>query len=99
MEDKFEGLERAFNPRSVVVIGDKRQNNNYSFLRAMATFCGNVYSVNVDPGEFPGIEALGVKNYTSLLDVPDPVDYAIVAVPRQVAPTIVKDCIHKRVGG
>ena len=99
MEDKFEGLERAFNPRSVVVIGDKRQNNNYSFLRALATFCGNVYSVNVDPGEFPGIEALGVKNYTSLLDVPDPVDYAIVAVPRQVAPTIVKDCIHKRVGG
>ena len=99
MEDKFEGLERAFNPRSVVVIGDKRQNNNYSFLRAMATFCGNVYSVNVDPGEFPGIEALGVKNYTSLLDVPDPVDYAIVAVPRQIAPIILRDCIHKRVGG
>ena len=99
MEGKFEKLERAFNPRSVAVIGDKKENNNYSFLRAQATFSGNVYSVNVDPREFPGIEALGVKNYMSLSDVPDPVDYAIVAVPREVAPIIVKNCIEKNVGG
>ena len=55
MEGKFEKLERPFNPRSVVVIGDKRENNNYSFLWAQATFSGNVYSLNVDPGESPGI--------------------------------------------
>jgi acyl-CoA synthetase (NDP forming) len=99
MEEKFKGLERAFNPRTVVVIGDKTENNNYSFLRALATFQGSVYSVNIDPKEFPGIEALGVKNYTRLLDVPDPIDYAIVAVPREVTPLILKDCIQKKVGG
>ncbi|MFH1625542.1 MAG: CoA-binding protein [Pseudomonadota bacterium] len=99
MEGKFEGMERAFNPRSVVVIGDKMQNNNYSFLRSLSTFQGRVSSVNIDPQEFSGIEALGIKNYTSLLDVPDPIDYAIVAVPREIAPIILRDCIEKKVGG
>ncbi|MDY7031105.1 MAG: CoA-binding protein, partial [Thermodesulfobacteriota bacterium] len=99
MEGRFDRLGRAFNPKSVVVIGDKMLNNNYSFLRAMSDFKGEVYSVNIDPQEFPGIEALGVKNYLNLADVPDPIDYAIVAVPREVTPMILKECIAKNIGG
>ncbi|MDY6855778.1 MAG: CoA-binding protein [Thermodesulfobacteriota bacterium] len=99
MEERFKELERAFNPRTVVVIGDKMENNNYSFLRALAAFQGSVYSVNIDLKELPGIEALGIKNYPSLLDVPDPIDYVIVAVPREVTPLILQDCIEKKVGG
>jgi acyl-CoA synthetase (NDP forming) len=33
------------------------------------------------------------------MDIPGPVDYVIAAVPRIVAPRIVKDCIRKEVGG
>jgi len=40
-----------------------------------------------------------VKNYKSLLDVPEPVDYVLIAVPRGVAPRIIGDCIRKGVGG
>ncbi|MBI2288431.1 MAG: CoA-binding protein, partial [Chloroflexi bacterium] len=42
-----------------------------------------------------GIEALGVKNYASLRDIPEPVDLVIVSVPRAVAPAILEDCIAK----
>ena len=91
-------LDRVFNPRSVAVVGDK-QEMGYMWLRGLHEFQGRVYSVQVDERELPGIEALGVKNYTSLLDVPDEIDYVIVAVPRAVAPRIVQDCIEKKVGG
>ncbi len=99
METKFDELEKAFNPRSIVVIGDKKENSNYFFLRSLTTFQGDVYSVNIDPNEVAGIEALGIKNYMSLQDVPDPIDYAIVAVPREVSPIILKDCVDKKVSG
>lgn len=98
MSDLISNLDRALNPRTVAVIGDK-QALGYLWLRNMSTFQGRVYSVQVDPNELPGIEALGVPNYGSLLDVPDEIDYAVCAVPRKVAPRIVADCVEKRVGG
>ncbi|MBI2305603.1 MAG: CoA-binding protein [Chloroflexi bacterium] len=91
-------LERVFNPRTVAVIGSKAA-NNHMWLRNVLTFQGKVYSVQIDEGESPGIAALGVENYSSLLDIPGPVDYVIVAVPRAVTPKVVKDCIAKGVGG
>lgn len=91
-------LKRAFNPKSVAVIGDKRA-NGYLWLRAQARFCGKLYSVQIDPNEIAGIEALGVVNYKSLAEIPEPIDYAITAVPRQVAPRILKDCIEGGVRG
>lgn len=91
-------LDRAFNPRSIAVVGDKKA-NAYMWLRSASTFRGKVFSVQIDPKEIPGIESLGVENYYSLADIPQPVDYVIIAVPRTVAPRIVGDCIKKKVGG
>ena len=91
-------LDRVFNPRSVAVVGDK-QALGYMWLRSLSHFQGKVYSVQIDPNELPGIAQLGVKNYPSLKDIPGTVDYVIAAVPRAIAPIIVKDCIQKNVGG
>ncbi len=91
-------LDRVFNPRSVAVVGDK-QALGYMWLKSLTSFRGKVYSVQIDPSELPRIEKLGVKNYLNLNDIPGPVDYVIAAVPRGVAPAIVKDCIRKKVGG
>jgi acyl-CoA synthetase (NDP forming) len=91
-------LDRVFNPRSVAVVGDKRE-NDYMWLRSLSTFTGKVYSVQIDPKELPGIQQLGVENYFSLLDIPQPIDYVIIAVPKSIAPRIVHDCIRKGVGG
>jgi len=97
MKVDFKKLDRAFNPQCVAVVGDKAQ-TDFMWLRAQSTFNGKLYSVQVDPNEIKGIKALGVKNYGSLLDIPEPVDLVIVAVPRVVAPRILEDCIQKDVG-
>jgi acyl-CoA synthetase (NDP forming) len=89
-------LDRAFNPQCIVVVGDKAD-NDFMWLRAQSAFKGKLYSVQIDPKEIEGIKALGVKNYASLLDVPDPVDLVIVSVPRAIAPRILEDCIRKEV--
>ncbi len=96
MKADFTKLDRAFNPRCVVVVGDKRQ-SNFLWLRGQSTFKGKLYSVQIAPEEIDGIKALGVENYTSLLDIPEPIDLAIVAVPRAVVLKILEDCIRKEV--
>lgn len=92
MKIDFARLDRAFNPKCVAVIGD---NGRLRWLRNQSTFQGKLYSVQISPEQIKAIEALGIKNYTSLLDVPEEVDLAIVAVPRKVTPQILDDCIKK----
>jgi acyl-CoA synthetase (NDP forming) len=96
-EARLENLARAFNPRAVVVIGDKRM-GGYMWLRAMRHLKTKLYSVQIDEKEIPGIEAMGVENRKSLAEITEPIDYAVSAVPRQVAPIILKDCIANHVG-
>ncbi len=93
---RLKNLQRAFNPRAVVVIGDKLM-NGYMWLRAMAHLKGKLYSVQIDPGEIAGIEAMGVDNRKSLAEITEPIDYAVSAVPRQIAPRILKDCVANHV--
>ena len=96
MKVDFTKLQRAFNPQCIAVVGDKAD-WNFMWFRAMSTFKGKLYSVQIDPKAIEGIKALGVENYTSLLDIPEPIDLVVVAVPRAVAPQILEDCIHKGV--
>jgi acyl-CoA synthetase (NDP forming) len=94
---RLQNLERAFNPRTVAVIGDKRM-GGYMWLRAMAHLKGKLYSIQIDPNEIPGIEAMGIENRKSLAEITEPIDYAVSAVPRQIAPRILKDCVANHVG-
>ena len=96
--DKLARLDRMLNPRTIAVIGDKRH-GDYMWPRSQQTFTGQVYSVQIDERELPGSEALGLTNYKSLHDIPGEIDFAIVAVPRQVAPFVLKDLIERKVGG
>ncbi len=91
-------LARAFAASTVAVIGDKRM-GGYMWLRAMARFSGKLYSVQIDPNEIAGIEAMGITNVKSLGEVPSPIDYAVSAVPRQISPRILKDCVAAGVKG
>ena len=91
-------LEQALSPGTIVVIGDK-QAGGYIWLRAQSKFKGKLYSVQIDPKEIPNIEKMGITNYLNLSEVPGPVDLAITAVPRQVAPMILKNCLETGVRG
>lgn len=98
-DDPRHDLQRALNPKSIVVVGSKRA-DGYMWLRNYSTFTsGPVYSVQIDPKEIPGIEAMGVTNFTSLLEVPGEIDYVMLAVPRPVAARVLADCAKKGVGG
>ena len=58
-------------------MGDKMA-LGYMWLKSLAHFQGKLYSVQIDEREFPGIASLGVKNYLSLQDIPDEIDYLSV---------------------
>jgi acyl-CoA synthetase (NDP forming) len=98
VEKRLENLHRALHPRAVAVVG-ARGLDDYMWLRNMSTFEGPVYSVNIDEKELAGIAALGVPNYARLTDIPEAVDFAVIAVPRRAAPIVLKDAIAKGVAG
>lgn len=91
-------LHRALAPKTAVVVGSKKA-DAYMWLRNYSTFTGQLYSVQIDPNEIPGIEAMGVTNFTSILDVPGEIDYVMIAVPRPVAARVMADVAKKGVGG
>ncbi|MFC1977527.1 CoA-binding protein [Chloroflexota bacterium] len=97
MKADFATLDRAFNPRVVAVIGDSR-NTNFQWLNNERDFRGKLYSVHVSPKTAEEISTtIGVENYPSLLDIPEPVDLAVVAVSRNAALGVLEDCIRKDV--
>ena len=93
MKADFAKLDRAFNPKTVAVVGDSRK-GGFHWLRNLSEFEGKIYSVQVNPESIEGIKALGVENFTSLLDIPEPIDLVIVNLPRRLAPQILEDCIR-----
>src|SRR4051794_3739992 len=90
-------LDRAFDARSIAVIGSQRA-NGYSWLRRFADFKGSVSSVHVNPDSIRDIEAMGIPNYRSIADVPGPVDYVVVNTPRRLAAEIFSQCVDAGVG-
>lgn len=96
MKVDFKKLDRAFNPKCIAIVGDKGE-SDYMWIRSQSNFKGKLYSVQIDPREIEGIEKLGVTNFTSIMDIPEPVDLAIVAVPREVAARVLDDLIRKDV--
>ncbi len=94
MKVDFAKLDRAFNPQCLVVVGGSPQS---LWLRDQRNFKGRLYSVQVNPETAKDIEASGIKNYTSLLDIPEPIDLVIVSVPREAALKVLEDCVRKEV--
>ena len=92
-----ERLDRAFDARSVAVIG-ATQAMGYFWLRMFTDFAGSVSSVHVNPASIRDIEAMGIPNYRSILDVPQPVDYVVVATPRRMAIETFAQCVEAGVG-
>jgi len=90
-------VEVFFRPRGVAVIGASREPGKvgYMVLRNLKeSFSGPVYPVNPRAREI-----LGLPAYPSVLDVPDPVDLAVVAVPARIVPRVVEEAGRRGVRG
>lgn len=98
-------LQAFFNPRSVAVIGASRDKTKVGhgvlknllsggvFYSASAKpFRGKVYAVNPNADKI-----LGVKCHASVLDVPSPVDLAVICVPAVAVLEVVRQCVRKKV--
>ena len=86
-------FDNLLRPKSVAIIGASRTRRFYwvrSFLEY--GFPGEIFPVN--PKEK---EVLGLKCYPSILDVPQEVDFAIIAVPAPIVPKVLEDCAKKGV--
>ena len=84
-------LNNFFNPRSIAVIGASRTPGKvgYDILKNIIQYGyeGAVYPIN------PGVpEILGVKTYSSLLDVPGRIDLAVVVIPSKNVLEIIGQC-------
>ncbi|MBD3867121.1 MAG: acetate--CoA ligase family protein [Acidobacteria bacterium] len=91
-------LDGLFRPRSVAVIGASRRVNSIGgeILRALVEFgfSGPVYPVN------PGAVAVhSMKTYPTLESIPDPVDLAVIVVPRDHVLGVIEECGRKGVLG
>ncbi|MCK6571012.1 acetate--CoA ligase family protein [Myxococcota bacterium] len=91
-------LDALLRPRSVAVIGASRERNSisYDLLHNLLEFgfTGPVFPVNP---RTPVVHSL--KCYPSVSDIPDPVDLAIIVVPRQHVLAHAEACARKGVKG
>jgi acyl-CoA synthetase (NDP forming)/GNAT superfamily N-acetyltransferase len=91
-------IERMLTPGSVAVIGastNPKKIGHVVFANLMAYgFAGPVYPVHPEARHVGGVRA-----YRSVLDVPDEVDLAVVAVPAAAVTQVVEQCGHKGVRG
>lgn len=95
--DSQTNLETLFNPKSVAIIGaSEKSYEGVSLYRGLKKggFAGNIYPVNHKRDEL-----FGVKCYRNVLDIPEDVDVAAIAVPRRAVLSVVGDCIEKGVRG
>lgn len=81
-------------PTSIAVIGASSQEGKvgHDILKNLLTqgFNGQVYPVNVKGGEI-----LGKQVYTSVKDIGNAVDLAVIVIPAAVVPAALKECGEK----
>ena len=89
---------RLLHPGSIAVIGAGREPGGLGhelFVRLLRSgFGGPVYPVNPHGGHVASVRA-----WPSILDVPDEVDLAVLAVPAEATLDVVEQCGRRRVRG
>jgi acyl-CoA synthetase (NDP forming)/RimJ/RimL family protein N-acetyltransferase len=89
-------VHNLLHPQSVAVIGASAEPGkvgHVAFANLLAaSFTGTVYPVNPEHRSVRGVRA-----YPSVLDIPDPVDLAVVAVPAEAVESVLDACLAKGV--
>jgi acyl-CoA synthetase (NDP forming) len=91
-----QALDRLFRPSSVAIIGASNfdERGGGFLLKGLIknNFKGKLYPVNPKESEI-----MGLRGYPTVLDIPEEIDLAIIAVPAQVVPRVMAECGHKGV--
>ena len=91
-------LDQVLNAESVAVVGASKieTKRGYQAIKILLEdkFEGKIFPVN--PKER---RILGLPCYPSLLDIPEPVDIALITTPAHTVPDILETCGQKKVAG
>jgi len=87
----------VFCPKSIAVVGassDPDSPTNRNFLQPLLDFGyrGEIYPVNPYLSEI-----MGLKVYANILDIPEPVDYVVCAIPAPLTLKLMQDCATAKV--
>jgi acetyl coenzyme A synthetase (ADP forming)-like protein len=88
-------LEKFFSPSSIAVIGASREPGklgNVILENIKYSFKERIYPINPYTTEI-----LGLKTYSSVLEIEEPIDLAIIVVPAEIVENVVKECIKKKI--
>lgn len=89
-------MNRLFNPRSIAIIGASDDPTRIGglpirFLR-QHRFAGKIFPVNPKYTEISGLPC-----YSSLTAIPEPIDLALIGIPRQFVLEALQQCVLKKV--
>jgi acetyl coenzyme A synthetase (ADP forming)-like protein len=88
-------LEKFFNPKSVAVVGASHIPGKIGYMileNFVNKFSGKICPVNPDTTPI-----LNHEVFQSVKKIPEKVDLAIIAVPAPAVPTVLKDCVEKKI--
>jgi len=84
-------MDSLFNPRLVAVVGVSASKDNLgrNIIKNVVNFGyqGKIYTVGFRSGELEGLSI-----YSSVTEIPDAVDPAVILTPAQFVPEIVAQC-------
>ena len=90
-------LEKLFVPKSIAVIGASRQEGKvgHSVLKNLLQYGypGKIYPINPKAEEI-----LRTRTYSTIFAVEGEIDLAVVAIPSQFVPSILRDCVNRGIG-
>jgi acetyltransferase len=91
-----QALDALFRPMTVAVIGAKDTPGSVGFT-LMTNLTNALYSGKVYPVNPKRTHVLGLISYSSIKEVPEPIDLAIIITPAETVPKIIQECVEAHV--
>ena len=91
-------LDAILRPRTVAVIGASRSRSNIGH-QIVANLVGHGFTGSVFPVNPSATAIHSIKSYPSIRTVPDPVDLAVIVVPKELVHGVVEECAEMGVRG
>lgn len=89
-------LQKFFNPKTIAIIGasanPEKLGNVIVKNLTEHKYRGKIFPINPNENKI-----LGKKVYRSVIDIPVPVDLAMIVVPASVVPFVLRECGHKKI--
>lgn len=84
--------------QNIAIIGVSKS-RNYFFLKAhQENFDGKIFAINPNLKEIPGFDdGTQGKIFNSIKDIPEPIDFAFIAVAKEQILKVIDDCVEKGV--